>query len=211
MSFDISNYTTVNERILQFFTLHPKGVISTAPARIIEIGQQTFISVTAEVYTEYGSLPILAEAWEVFPGKTPYTRDSEMMNAATSAIGRALMQLGIGIDKAGASAEEVQHRAPVTQPKNQRFGEGKSGAASEKQIDTARRMMSAVNAELKAETLRILTGKTAFEDLTRGDMDQFFKDDFKARLADAENQAATGALKVLDAKPVDDPWAVEKW
>ena len=105
----------------------------------------------------------------------------------------------------------MQHRAPVTQPKNQRFNDSKPGAASEKQIDTARRMMSAVNAELKPETLRILTGKTKFEDLTRGDMDQFFKDDFKARLADAENQAATGALKVLDAKPVDDPWAVEKW
>jgi hypothetical protein len=47
-------------------------------------------------------------AWEPVPGKTPYTRGSELMVAETSAWGRALAAIGIATNKSVASAEEVR-------------------------------------------------------------------------------------------------------
>lgn len=217
MTFDLNGYTTVNQRILTFYDLHPQGVISTHPAKVMDLGAAVFISVIAEVRTTPDAPPISAEAWEVYPGKTPYTRDSEMMNAATSAIGRALMQLGIGIDKAAASADEVQARAadrPNATAYNERQERRKEGSghgdpmkpATEKQIAAVRRMMGAVPIDLRAQVLKIITGKDTFEALTNGDIQILF-DGGKEMISNAENTAAELALKTLG----DDPWAAEKW
>jgi hypothetical protein len=43
-------------------------------------------------------------------GKTPYTRDSELQNAETSAIGRAIIMVGASDAKKVASANEVRNR-----------------------------------------------------------------------------------------------------
>ena len=217
MSFDLSNYTTVNERIMTFYEKYPTGVISTHPAKMIECGSSTFISVVAEVYVEPLARPIWAEAWEPYPGKTPYTRESEMMNAATSAIGRALMQLGIGIDKAGASAEEVKNRAEGRDPaavQGEKDWRGKkppqAQKATEKQLAAVKRMMGTIPGPDRVKLIKALVDKDGFEELTQGDIDWFFKtgsagviERYKA-LSDiwadeAENEAA------------DDPWAVENW
>lgn len=50
--------------------------------------------------------PAIGHAWEVYPGKTPYTRGSELMVGETSAWGRALAALGIEVKKV-ASKQEV--------------------------------------------------------------------------------------------------------
>lgn len=211
MSFDISNYTTVNERILTFYDRYPSGIISTHPAKTVELGSSTFISVMAEVYTAPDSAAVCAEAWEPYPGKTPYTRDSEMMNAATSAIGRALMQLGIGIDKSGASAEEVQARktdGPALPPPT-RTGVGK-WKATPKQIAAVNRMMGTIPHERRGDLLEHLTGIREVADLTGDHIDQLFKlgnvgiQDGWAQIKDAQ------AAADRDAED-DDPWAVEKW
>jgi hypothetical protein len=57
-------------------------------------------------------LPTTAYCWEAIPGRTPYTKGSEMMNASTSCLGRALGFLGMGIGKSIASRNEVQARQP---------------------------------------------------------------------------------------------------
>jgi hypothetical protein len=49
-------------------------------------------------------------AWEVIPGKTPYTKDSEVQNAETSAWGRAIVAVGAATAKKIASREEVRNR-----------------------------------------------------------------------------------------------------
>jgi hypothetical protein len=49
-------------------------------------------------------------AWEPCPGKTPYTKDSELQNAETSAIGRAIIMVGASDAKKVASANEVRNR-----------------------------------------------------------------------------------------------------
>jgi hypothetical protein len=47
-------------------------------------------------------------AWEPVPGRTPYTKGSELMVAETSAWGRSLAAIGIATNKSIASAEEVR-------------------------------------------------------------------------------------------------------
>jgi hypothetical protein len=212
--FSLENYTTVNERIIQFYDKYPQGIISTHQATIMALGESTFISVIAEVFPSPEALPLRAEAWEVFPGKTPYTRDSEMMNAATSAIGRALMQLGIGIEKAAASKEEVQARATPEAAgwKSKPQGMRDAIPASEKQISAVKKMMSAIPSELRQRTLWHLVGVDKFEDLKNGHIQTIF-DGGKEAIGQAEDRAAQEALSGgIGAKPVeDDPWAVEKW
>jgi hypothetical protein len=47
----------------------------------------------------------------VFPGRTPYTKGSELQNAETSAWGRAIVAVGAADTKKGiASSEEVRNR-----------------------------------------------------------------------------------------------------
>jgi hypothetical protein len=51
--------------------------------------------------------PSHGTAWELVPGPTPFTRGSEAQNAETSAIGRAIANLGIGANRSIASAEDI--------------------------------------------------------------------------------------------------------
>jgi len=51
-------------------------------------------------------------AYEQWPGRTPYTRDSELQNAETSAWGRAIVAVLAADTKRGiASQEEVRNRS----------------------------------------------------------------------------------------------------
>jgi hypothetical protein len=89
-----------------------------------------------------------AYCWEVFPGRTPYTKDSEQMNGATSALGRALGYMGFGIKAGLASANEVRtaqgNSHPSTEPRNEpqqrpqtqrATGGALQGMATAKQLD----------------------------------------------------------------------------
>ena len=53
--------------------------------------------------------PGVGTAWEIVPGTTPFTRGSEIQNLETSAWGRAIGALGIGIDASIATLDEIQH------------------------------------------------------------------------------------------------------
>jgi hypothetical protein len=111
---------------------------------IITIGDKVFIAVTVQAWrTPDDQIPAQNTAWEIFPGATPFTRGSEMMNASTSALGRVLgFMMSFGPKM--ASAEEVRNRqetsAPATlvkQPQNvrtQALGANASNAPSEAQL-----------------------------------------------------------------------------
>ena len=70
--------------------------------------EHTYIVYAAAAYrTPDDPNPAIGIAYEQFPGRTPYTRTSELMNAETSAWGRALAAMGIGVGGKIATRDEV--------------------------------------------------------------------------------------------------------
>lgn len=211
--FNLDGYVTVNERMIAFFDRYPTGSIQTRPAEIMLIGDRTFIRTIAEVYrTPDDERPGIGEAWEVFPGKTPYTRDSEAMNASTSAIGRGILAVGVGFSEKGvASADEVRVAEARRSPEavqGEKDWRGKkpphAQKASEKQIAAIQRMLGTVPREDRSKLLKALVEKDDFEQLTNGDVDWFFQ------TGSAGVMERYKALKEIWAdEPDDDPWAVE--
>ncbi|WP_306365489.1 hypothetical protein [Nocardia sp. CC227C] len=115
--FNNGDYVEVAERIREFRQAHPDGALRpvdpAVPYRIETLGDQTFIVVVAAAYRDANDQnPGIGMAWERFPGKTNFTRDSELMNAETSAWGRAIVAALAADTKRGvASADEVRARA----------------------------------------------------------------------------------------------------
>lgn len=113
---DLSGYNDVPSRIAEARDKWPDGRLRPVnpyqPYTVQAIGNATFVVYTAAFYrTADDALPGIGVAWEPFPGKTPYTRDSELMNAETSAWGRAIVAaLQADAKKGVASAEEVRNR-----------------------------------------------------------------------------------------------------
>ena len=119
MSFKMDDYVDVAERIRLVKEAHPEAVFRPAnpmePFKIIEVAGITYVAYTAALYRDpFDVCPAIACAWEEIPGRTPYTKGSELMNAETSAWGRCAIALGIPSKKI-ASAQEVAARqvAPV--------------------------------------------------------------------------------------------------
>src|SRR5690606_9763894 len=82
------------------------------PYRVERIGDDTYIVVVAAAYrTPDDKRPGIGMAYEPYPGRTPYTRGSELQNAETSAWGRAIVAALAADTRRGiASAEEVRNR-----------------------------------------------------------------------------------------------------
>ena len=122
MSFDLSNYVDVATRIRQLREKHPEAVLRPAnpaePFRIVEIGGREVIIYTAACYRSPSDpMPAIAVAAEPVIGSSSFTRNSEVMNAETSAWGRAIMA-ALAVDEPHiASREEVENRRndPATQ------------------------------------------------------------------------------------------------
>lgn len=106
-----NDYVDVAERLSTFFERYPNGSIQCQPAEVQTIGDKTFISVIAVVYrSPEDTVPAIAQAWEVFPGLTNFTKNSECMNAETSAIGRSLALIGLHTKRSIATKQEVANR-----------------------------------------------------------------------------------------------------
>jgi len=113
------DYVEVAERLMEFYGKYPDGRITRQGDPLI-VGlpqnappekQKPFVIYTALAYrTPDDPIPAIGTAWEPWPGPTPYTKDSELMNAETSAWGRAIIATGISAKKGIASKEEVLAR-----------------------------------------------------------------------------------------------------
>ena len=111
MAFKLDGYVTVNERLTMALERWPELRVVEAPPKVVQVGDSTFIEVTITVWRDPSdTIPCTAAAWESIPGRSPYTRDSEMMNASTSALGRALGLMGIGTAGSISTADEVINR-----------------------------------------------------------------------------------------------------
>jgi hypothetical protein len=141
---DLSNYVDVPTRFAAALERWPELRIMENRPEIVTIGDKVFISVTMQAWrTPDDPIPAQATCFEPFPGKTSFTRDSEQMNASTSALGRVL-GLMMSFGPKMASAEEVRNRQEtntqatlVKQPQNARtqaLGANANNAPSEAQL-----------------------------------------------------------------------------
>ena len=131
------DYIPVNERIAQFIAQYPAGSLRPLwpdePYRVLGEGDTKWLVYGACAYrTPDDPAPGVGLAWEPVPGRTPYTRGSELMVAETSAWGRALAAIGIATNKSIASAEEVRSAQERTGASQKRGSSTAGRAASPK-------------------------------------------------------------------------------
>ena len=98
------NYVQVNERVKAFRMLYPDGTITTD---IVSLNDGVVV-MQAKVSDEDGKVLATGYAYEK-ESSTYINKTSYIENCETSAVGRALGFLGIGVDTSIASAEEVQN------------------------------------------------------------------------------------------------------
>lgn len=115
----VKEYAEVNERVKAFRMLYPNGTISTD---IVSLADGVCV-IKAVIMSEAGCILATGHAYEK-EGSSIINQTSYIENAETSAIGRALGMLGIGIDTSIASYEEVanaieQQNQPEQPPKKQ--------------------------------------------------------------------------------------------
>lgn len=113
MSFQLDlDYIDVAARIVEFRTKHPQGSFQQVSLDLKEVAGKWYVIYTAAAYrTPDDERPGIGTAWEPVPGKTNFTRDSELQNAETAAWGRAIVAALAGDTKRGvASAQEVRNR-----------------------------------------------------------------------------------------------------
>jgi hypothetical protein len=107
MAFDIGSYTTVQERVAEFYSRFPDGSIQFEFMGIMP-GDPSKIWGIARAYRSADDLlPGVGTASEFIEGKSPYTRGSEIQNLETSCWGRACASLNIGTSKGLSSKEEI--------------------------------------------------------------------------------------------------------
>ena len=91
MAWNNDDYIEVKDRIIKFYADHPDGRIGT------EIVELTDVRVTVKAYAYQNpddKQPTTGHSWLNIPGTTNFTRGSELENAETSAVGRALAMSG---------------------------------------------------------------------------------------------------------------------
>jgi hypothetical protein len=146
---DLSNYVDVPTRFALALERWPELRIVENRPEIITVGDKTFVSVTVQAWrTPDDPINCQATAWEITPGLTSFTRNSEMMNCSTSALGRVLgFMMSFGPKM--ASAEEVRNRQPETKapavlvrqpekPRTQALGANATNAPTTAQMNLLR-------------------------------------------------------------------------
>lgn len=118
---NLDGYVPVNDRLLIALERHPDLRVVEAGHTVLELGGDTVLVCRVDVYrTPDDPMPATGTATEPVPGRTPYTKGSELMVGYTSALGRALGYMGIGIDRSIATSDEVRAAMERRQPADDR-------------------------------------------------------------------------------------------
>jgi len=101
------DYIEVSERIQKFYERYPDGSLQGS-WQWLDL-ERNVIVYRGEAYRTPDDIrPGVGYASEPYPGTSNFTRGSEIMNAETSAWGRAIASLGIAVHRGVASAQEVR-------------------------------------------------------------------------------------------------------
>ena len=105
------DYVDVAARLREMRDKYPELSMQKVEMEFVSMAGKDWVVYTAAAYrTPDDVRPGIGTAWEPIPGPTPYTKDSEVQNAETSAWGRALVAIGADPKAGIASAEEVTNR-----------------------------------------------------------------------------------------------------
>lgn len=152
MSDYAKDYVDVAARIAEFYTRYPEGSLQMDPVEWVEIEGARFVMGRAYAYrTPDDQRPGIGTAWEPVPGRTPYTRGSEVQNLETSAWGRAIAALGVATKAGIATAQDVEsskarqvdyvETSARSGPLARAQAREAAGPASEKQVGYLRKIM----------------------------------------------------------------------
>lgn len=193
MTVNLDDYNDVASRILEFRAKHPQGSLQPAnpakPYEIITVGDQTIVIVTMAAYrTADDPRPGIASAQEVFPGRTAFTRGSEIQNAETSAVGRAIVfALAADTRRGIASADEVRnHQAEQSQSNGNGHAPSHNGNGSADRITGP-----------QIKRLQTLFTKADIRD--RDDKLRFCSEVVGRELASSKDMTWLEAVQVMDA------------
>lgn len=107
----LENYVDVAARLAMAHQKYDDLRICEEGYKVVEIAGETFLECVVWVYRDANDpMPTRGSVTEPFPGKTPFTQNSELMVGLTSALGRALGYMGFGSQRHIASADEVLAR-----------------------------------------------------------------------------------------------------
>ena len=108
---NLDGYVPVDARLRMALQKYPELKVQEEGWKHVEIAGQNFLECVVWVFTTPDDpRPTRGSVLEPFPGKTGFTRDSELMVGMTSALGRALGYLGLGIERGIASVDEIMAR-----------------------------------------------------------------------------------------------------
>jgi hypothetical protein len=108
---NLDGYVPVHTRLRMALTAHPDLRVWEESHKLVEVGDRLFIEASVLVYRSVDDpFPSRGTVYEPFPGRTAFQRDSELMVAYTSALGRALGYMGFGIERGMASVDEIMAR-----------------------------------------------------------------------------------------------------
>lgn len=160
-NFDLSNYRTVPERIEEARLAYPEGRFQTEILTLPPAFADKFIALKAKFFrTPDDPTPAEGVAWEPVPGKTPYTKDSELQNCETSAWGRALIAaFAADASKGIASREDVQSRQTPKRSKEPKSDTVKAEDALKSYIRTSVDIFSQWTEEQRSEAFKRLSGE----------------------------------------------------
>lgn len=137
---DLKDYVEVADRIKAFKEAHPEGSLQSIGKPWVEHHPdgKAFIWYGAMAYRSPDDpKPGVGWAQEPFPGLTPYTKNSELQNAETSAWGRAIAALGFDFNGKVASREEVRNRQAEGEGIASESRPGESGAKDSQRLTGA--------------------------------------------------------------------------
>ncbi len=110
----MKDYVPVNERIAAFYDKYPDGSLQS---EIVELSDKRVVVRATAYRTPEDIRPGVGHAAEAIPGITPFTKNSELAVAETSAWGRAIAALGFEVKRGIATKEDVLSKQHQEAPK----------------------------------------------------------------------------------------------
>jgi hypothetical protein len=201
-------YVDVATRIAEFYAKYPDGSLQMDPPKMETIEGTLFLVGRAYAYrTPTDDRPGIGHAWEMVPGRTPYTKGSELMVLETSAWGRALAALGIATKAGIASSDEVA--AAESRRGDTPTGGMRGPAAKNLTGDATDKQIAAIVAMMRAQGLNEIAMATLCEadlgfEWPRDGVKALTKGQASAVIERMKQPSGVTRSKTPDP---DDPWA----